>query len=115
MCVCGQHLTWEECRMATSVQDNAAESRFEITDGGALAGFADYRKKGDEYALTHTVVFHEFEGRGIGGQLVSGALAEIATRGGSVLPLCPFVPKVIRDNPQFLELVPEGQRASFGL
>jgi predicted GNAT family acetyltransferase len=101
--------------MTTSVQDNAAESRFEITVDGDLAGYVDYRLDGDEYALPHTRVFPQFGGRGVGGQLIAGALTEIASRGGSVLPYCPFVPKVIRDNPEFLELVPADRRADFDL
>jgi uncharacterized protein len=101
--------------MSNTVQDNPTASRFEIAVDGELAGFVDYRKDGDEYALPHTRIFTEFEGRGLGGELVSGALTEIAARGGTVLPYCPFVPKVIRDNPEFLELVPADQRASFGL
>jgi predicted GNAT family acetyltransferase len=60
-------------------------------------------------------VYPEFGGRGIGGQLIVGALSQIAARGGTVLPYCPFVPKVIRDHPEYLTLVPEDQRASFGL
>ncbi|NRQ51377.1 GNAT family N-acetyltransferase [Aeromicrobium stalagmiti] len=101
--------------MTTTVHDNPADSRFEITVDGELAGYVDYRKDGDEYALPHTRVLPQFEGRGIGGQLIAGALTEIASRGGTVLPFCPFVPKVIRDNPEFLELVPEDQRPVFGL
>ena len=101
--------------MTTTVQDNPDASRFEITIDGELAGFVDYRKDGNEYALPHTRVFTEFEGKGVGGQLIKGALTEIAARGGTALPYCPFVPRVIRDNPEFLELVPEDQRATFGL
>jgi predicted GNAT family acetyltransferase len=101
--------------MTTTVQDNAADSRFEITVDGRLAGYVDYRKDGDEYALPHTRVYPEFGGRGIGGQLIKGALTEIASRGGTVLPFCPFVPKVIRDNPEFLDLVPEDRRDTFDL
>jgi predicted GNAT family acetyltransferase len=101
--------------MTTSVQDNTAETRFEITVDGELAGYVDYRKDGDEYALPHTRVFPQFEGRGIGGQLITGALSQIASRGGTVLPYCPFVPKVIRDHPEYLELVPVDQRSTFGL
>jgi len=101
--------------MTTSVQDNAAESRFEITVDGDLAGYVDYRLDGDEYDLPHTRVFPQFGGRGIGGQLIAGALTEIAARGGSVLPTCPFVPKVIRDHPDFLALVPADRRAEFDL
>jgi predicted GNAT family acetyltransferase len=101
--------------MTTSIHDNAAETRFEITVDGELAGYVDYRRDGDEYALPHTRVFPQFGGRGIGGQLITGALTEIASRGGSVLPFCPFVPKVIRDHPEFVDLVPEDRRADFDL
>jgi len=101
--------------MTTTVHDNAADTRFEITVDGRLAGYVDYRRDGDEYALPHTRVYPEFGGRGIGTQLIAGVLAEIASRGGTVLPYCPFVPRVIRDNPEYLELVPVDQRATFGL
>ena len=101
--------------MTTTVHDNPAGSRFEIAVDGELAGFVDYRKDGDEYALPHTRIFTQFEGKGIGSALISGALSEIASRGGTVLPYCPFVPKVIRDHPEFVQLVPEAQRAGFGL
>jgi predicted GNAT family acetyltransferase len=101
--------------MSTDVHDNASESRFEITVDGRLAGFVDYRREGDEYALPHTRVLPEFEGRGIGSQLIIGALDEIAARHGTVLPYCPFVPKVIRDHPEYLDLVPVAQRATFEL
>jgi predicted GNAT family acetyltransferase len=101
--------------MTATVVDNPASSRFEITVDGELAGFLDYRRDGDEYALPHARVFTQFEGHGVGTELVRRALAEIASRGGTALPYCPFVPKVIRDNPEFLELVPEDQRAIFGL
>lgn len=101
--------------MTTEVHDNAAETRFEVHVDGQLAGYVDYRRHHDEYALPHTRVFPQFEGRGIGGQLIAGTLSEIASRGGTVLPYCPFVPKVIRDHPEYLALVPEDQRPTFGL
>lgn len=105
----------EECRVSTVVQDNPDASRFEITVDGELAGFVDYRRVGDEYALPHTRIFTAHEGHGLGGRLVQGTLETIRQRGGTVLPYCPFVPKVIRDNPEYLDLVPEDQRATFGL
>ncbi len=101
--------------MTTTVQDAPERSRFEIEVDGELAGFLDYRKDGNEYAIPHTRIYPQFEGRGLGGELVRGALEEIAERGGTVLPYCPFVPKVIRDNPALLELVREEERAGFGL
>jgi predicted GNAT family acetyltransferase len=101
--------------MTTTVQDIPAQSRFEITVDDELAGFLDYRRHGDEYALPHTRIFTQYEGHGLGSALVSAALAEISERGGTVLPYCPFVPKVIRDHPEYVELVPKEQREIFGL
>ncbi len=99
-----------------NVTDNPTTSRFELSDDdGTLIGFLDYRRHGDEYALPHTKIDPRFEGHGHGGTLVVGVLTEIAERGGSVLPYCPFVPHVIRDHPQFLDLVPADRRAEFGL
>jgi predicted GNAT family acetyltransferase len=97
------------------VQDNPGASRFEITVDDELAGWVDYRVEGDVYALPHTRVLPAFEGQGVGSRLVVGALEQIAERGGQVLPYCPFVPKVIRDHPEHRDLVPEDQRAVFGL
>jgi predicted GNAT family acetyltransferase len=101
--------------MASVVQDNPSASRFEITVDDELAGWVDYRLDGDVYALPHTRVLPAFEGRGVGSELVVGALREIADRGGQVLPFCPFVPKVMRDHPELAELVPSDQRAMFGV
>jgi len=89
--------------------------RFEIDVENELAGHADYTRNGSVVAITHTVVDPRFEGRGIGSRLVLGALAELRESGASVLPVCPFVPKVMRDNPEFIELVPADDRARFGL
>lgn len=101
--------------MATVVQDAPSASRFEISVDGELAGWVDYRRDGDVYELPHTRVLPAFEGRGVGSELVVGALQQIAERDGQVMPFCPFVPKVIRDHPEFVALVPEDQRDMFGV
>ena len=101
--------------MTTTVQDAPERSRFEIEVDGELAGFLDYRKDGDEYALPHTRIYPPYEGNGLGHELVRGALVEISERGGTVLPYCPFVPRVIRDNPELTDLVREEERPTFGL
>lgn len=98
-----------------TVTDNPTASRFEITVDDTVAGWVDYREHEGEYALPHTRVLPEFEGRGVGSELIRGALHTIADRGGTVLPYCPFIPKVLRDNPEFIDLVPADQRGTFGL
>jgi predicted GNAT family acetyltransferase len=46
---------------------------------------------------------------------VHGALDEMRTRGVSILPHCPFVHRVVEKEPEYLALVPAGQRRRFGL
>jgi uncharacterized protein len=101
--------------MTTAVQDNPAASRFEISVDDELVGYLDYRENEGEYTIPHTRVFSEYEGRGYGAKLVVHALEAIRDRRGTVLPYCSFVPKVMRDHPELAELVPESERASFGV
>jgi predicted GNAT family acetyltransferase len=101
--------------MTTAVQDNPAASRFEISVDDELVGYLNYRENDGEYAIPHTRVFPQYEGHGFGAKLVVRALETIRERHGTVLPYCSFVPKVMRDHPELAELVPESERASFGL
>ena len=102
--------------MAAVVQDNPDRGRYEVFDDGELAGFALYRRSEGEIALTHTEVDDRFEGRGLGSALARGVLDEARRDGLAVLPSCPFMAGYIRGHPDdYLDLVPEGQRARFGL
>ncbi|MGJ9411159.1 GNAT family N-acetyltransferase [Aeromicrobium sp. CF4.19] len=101
--------------MGTQVTDNPAELRFEITVDDELAGYVDYREHEGEYALPHTRILPKFEGKGVGSELIVETMRTIGERGGTVLPYCPFVPKVIRDHPELLALVPASERETFGL
>jgi predicted GNAT family acetyltransferase len=101
--------------MDTEVKDNPTASRFEITVDDELVGYLDYREADGEYAIPHTRVFSQYEGRGYGATLVIGALETIRERRGTVLPYCSFVPKVMREHPELADLVPVSERASFGV
>lgn len=74
------------------VTDNSAAFRYEIfTDEGDLAGFSTYTRQGDHVVFHHTEIADEFEGHGLSGALVRGAMEDIRARGLRVVPLCPFV------------------------
>lgn len=80
-----------------TVVRNEAERRYEIHVGDTLAGFAEFRI--DDHgraAFTHTEVDPAFGGQGLGGTLVGEALADVAARGETVVPVCPFVVKYLR-------------------
>jgi predicted GNAT family acetyltransferase len=101
--------------MSTTVNDNPEAERFEISVDGKLAGFTTYRLARDRIAFIHTEVDDEFAGQGLAKVLVTHALDEVRGRGLGVLPFCPFVRGFIAKNPEYLDLVPDGDRERFDL
>lgn len=91
--------------MVTEVTDNPDEARYEITSDGALAGFAQYRDMKGTRVFTHTEVFKEFGGRGLGTILVRGALADVRDQGLQLVGLCPFVDRYVGEHPEWAELI----------
>lgn len=70
---------------------------------------------GDAIAFTHTEIDERFAGQGLGSVLVRAALDAVRERGLPVLPFCPFVRRFVARHPEYVDLVPAGQRARFGL
>ncbi|MER7753347.1 GNAT family N-acetyltransferase [Kitasatospora sp. NPDC097643] len=101
--------------MTTTVTDNPEQSRFEITEDGALAGFAEYHRYENEIAFIHTEIDPAFGGRGLAGTLARSALDSAREQGLAVLPYCPFIRGWIGKHPEYAELVPQAQRTRFGL
>ena len=97
------------------VVDDAGAHRFEVRVDGAVAGYAEYRRRGGAVAFTHTVVDEAFEGRGLGSVLARGALDAVRAEGLAVLPFCPFIRSWIQRHPEYADLVPAERRGSFGL
>jgi uncharacterized protein len=87
------------------VVDNPAERRFEARVEGALAGLLYYAKQPGGLVLVHTEVADEFEGHGVGGRLVAGALDDIRARGLTVTVRCPFAAGYIEKHPEYADLV----------
>jgi predicted GNAT family acetyltransferase len=98
------------------VRESAAAQRFEVWVGDELAGFLTYRPLEDAtYAVDHTEIGPPFEGRGLADRLVTEVLDEVRSRGGSVLPYCPYVRAWLGRHPAYADLVPADQRERFGL
>ncbi|WP_084957198.1 GNAT family N-acetyltransferase [Thermoactinospora rubra] len=93
--------------MTVQITDNTAESRFEVSVDGALAGFADYRLRAGTIVLTHTEVFPDFEGRGLGSRLVRHALDAARDAELTVRPDCPYVASYIQRHPEYQDLLLE--------
>lgn len=97
------------------IKDDREDERFVIRVEGRRAGYVSYRRRDGTLTLRHTEIDPEFEGRGLGGQLVSAVLDSAEEAGESVLPICPFVREYIERHPDRLALVPADRRAEFDL
>lgn len=87
----------------TVVHEPAAH-RFVVTVDGDLAGFTAYREReaGTVFDFVHTEIDPAFGGRGLGGVLVSEALARTRGLGRAIVPHCPFVAAWLRKHPDFV-------------
>ncbi|WP_028709747.1 GNAT family N-acetyltransferase [Propionicicella superfundia] len=90
---------------ALVVTDVPGRRRFEATQDGALAGFAEYQLADALIVFTHTEVAPAFEGRGVGSAIARCALDQVRADGTrKVLPVCPFISGWISRHPEYLDL-----------
>ncbi|WP_405016665.1 N-acetyltransferase [Kitasatospora sp. NBC_00070] len=101
--------------MTATVTDSPENSRFEITEDGELAGFAEYFRHANEIAFIHTEIAPAYAGRGLAGALARAALDAAREQGADVLPYCPFIRGWLTKHPDYVDLVPVSQRTRFGL
>lgn len=91
-----------------TVARNGGRHRYEAHLDRDLAGFVTYRERPGVVVLVHTEVDPAFEGHGVGGRLVAGALDDIRARGLLVEPVCPFVVRYLGQHPEYGDLVARG-------
>ena len=93
----------------------SSEDDSELWVDGELAGFTTYVLRSGVISFLPRSSTRGFQGQGLGQELVAAALRSARRRGLKVLPLCPYVRGFIAQNSEFLDLVPEQDRARFGL
>jgi predicted GNAT family acetyltransferase len=77
-----------------TVRDNPDKGRFDILVDDAHAGFSMYMDLGEmQRIFYHTVVFDEFEGRGLASTLTRTALSTSVQAGHRIVAVCPYVKK----------------------
>ncbi|MGN8026701.1 GNAT family N-acetyltransferase [Microbacterium sp. 22242] len=77
---------------------NEAASRYEISSDGALAGFAEFRRRPGEILFTHTEVDPAFQGQGLAAKLAAAALADAVAIGDTIVPYCPYIANYLRTH-----------------
>jgi uncharacterized protein len=79
---------------------NDERHRYEVWVGGELAGFSAYRERVDgsetQTVFTHTEIDTAYSGQGLGSRLVRDALDDVVRRGDVIVPVCPFVARLLR-------------------
>ncbi len=86
------------------VINNKAHHRFELTVDGHLAA-TYYKIDDDVITFIHTEVPGELSGKGVGSQLVKGALDQVRGLGLKINAQCAFVRGFIEKNGQYAELL----------
>ncbi|WP_418991920.1 GNAT family N-acetyltransferase [Alistipes sp.] len=87
-----------------TVVDNHIEERYEMEVGGDKV-YIDYIKEPRRIRLTHTCVPAHLAGRGVGSELVAGALEDAREKGLQVVPECSFVAHYIARHPEWAQIV----------
>ncbi|GGC52808.1 N-acetyltransferase [Hoyosella rhizosphaerae] len=101
--------------MATEVKHNTEQTRFEIWVDDEMAGFTEYKPRGEQRAFIHTEIADKFGGKGLAMQVIREALDATREEGLQLLPYCPAVRKFLTKNADYVALVPEDRRAEFDL
>jgi predicted GNAT family acetyltransferase len=97
------------------VVDEEEQSRYEVRIDGETVAIADYVKAPDSISFTHTETFDGHEGQGLAARMVDRALRDAREERLEVVPFCWFVAEYIGKHREFVDLVPAGRRAEFGL
>jgi predicted GNAT family acetyltransferase len=88
------------------VRHDAEAGRYELYEGGAMLGVADYRPgEAGVLVFPHTEIVPHRRGEGLGAILVRGALEDVRQRGFRIVPACWFVAEFLETNPAYADLV----------
>jgi predicted GNAT family acetyltransferase len=96
---------------SVDIRDNEAAGRYEALLDGAVAGYVEYRDRGERRILVHTEVDPAFGGRGIGTRLAAASLDDARNHGRPVVPRCPFIRSYLERHPEYADVV-AGSRTS---
>ncbi len=88
----------------TAVTDNAARSRYELTQDG-LTAFADYHRRDGKVVIPHVEAPPALRGTGAAGRLMEGVVADVRAKGEKLVPLCPYAATWIQRHPEHADLV----------
>ncbi|MDX3233866.1 GNAT family N-acetyltransferase [Streptomyces sp. ME19-01-6] len=80
------------------------KQRYEILVDGQLAGFTEYRDRGEQRVFYHTEIDDAFAGQGLASLLVQQALTDVRDSGRRAVPICPYVAKFLKKHTEFSDI-----------
>lgn len=81
--------------------------RYVIEVDGVVAGFTVYHVRGGRYFFVHTQIEPSFTGQGLGSVLARYALDDVRAKGGTIIPICPFIAGYVDRHPEYQSLIDE--------
>jgi uncharacterized protein len=91
---------------SVTIRDNPERERYVAEVGGEVVGYTVYHiRHGGIYFFVHTEIDPDHGGKGIGQTLVRQALDDVRAKGGTIVPLCPYVAAFIGKHPDYDDLV----------
>lgn len=88
----------------TEVKRN--DSQFDLYQDGKEAGLLEYnRAKEGILEITHTEVAEEYNGKGLGKELVKAAVEAAKKDGLKIVSSCPYAKKMIEKTPEFKDIL----------
>lgn len=88
------------------------QQRYSVSVDGRPAGFAAYIPAEGMLVFSHTEVYPEFEGQGVGSALAREALDDVRRQGTKLMPMCPFIRAWIHRHPEYGDLVYNAPRST---
>jgi hypothetical protein len=88
-----------------TVRDNPEAGSYDALIDDKVVGSIVYQPTAGRRMFRHTIVEPEYRGRGIGTQLVTGALDDVRAKGETITNYCEFVSKFLGTHPEYADLI----------
>jgi len=87
------------------VRDDPENHRYVLELDGEMAGMAVYHVRGGRYFFVHTEIQPGHEREGLGSVLAQAALDDVRSKGGNIVPICPFVAAWLKRHPDYGDMI----------
>ncbi|MEX2250822.1 MAG: GNAT family N-acetyltransferase [Acidimicrobiia bacterium] len=86
-------------------RDDPEQHRYVAEIDGEVIAIAVYQLRAGRHIFVHTEVNPDYEGKGVGSALARFALDDVRAKGGTIVPLCPFIASWIEHHPEYRTMI----------